>query len=193
MRRQPAGRVRIIGGLWRSRRIAVAAGIRPSPDFVRETVFNLLAGRIAATTVADLYAGSGALGFEALSRGAARLLCIDKSRTVSDRLRRNAAALGAAAGQVRIETADALQWLAGHPGRNLEIVFADPPYRLMQETSYRSRLLGLMHAAMAAGGLAYVESPAPLAASGRQWRLVRQGSCGSSCWSLLEAAAAAGK
>ena len=189
MRRPAAGRVRIIGGVWRSRQIAVAPGIRPSPDFVRETVFNLLAGKIPDATVADIYAGSGALGFETVSRGAARLLLVDKSRTATAQLRRTAAALDAAA-RVQIETADALQWLKRR--RGLEIVFADPPYRLMEEDSYRDMLLARIRAALAEGGIAYIESPAPLAIDPRQWSPIRQQRCGNSNWSLLAAAPAGG-
>ena len=187
MRRQPAGKVRIIGGHWRSRRIAVTAGTRPSPDFVRETVFNLLTKHLPGAAGADLYAGSGALGFEALSRGAARLLFVDKSRAAASQLRHTAALLGAA-GRVRIESADALQWLAGNRARGLSIIFADPPYRMMKDESYRVKLLGRIYCALAAGGIAYVESPAPLAVDDRHWQSLKQGRCGNACWSLLAAA-----
>ncbi|MCY4325000.1 MAG: RsmD family RNA methyltransferase [Betaproteobacteria bacterium] len=184
MRRAAAGRVRIIGGRWRSRRIAVVAGIRPSPDFVRETVFNLLADRIVGATVADLYAGSGALGFEAVSRGALRLLAVDKSRNAVAQLRRTAAKLDAAA-RVQITAADAVQWLGSQ--RNLTIVFADPPYRLMEEDCYRNKLLARMRAALGANGIAYLESPTPLNIDLDHWQPIRQDSCGNSYWSLLEA------
>ena len=88
--------VRIIGGDWRSRRIAFPdhAGLRPSADRVRETLFNWLGQDLGGQYCLDLFAGSGALGFEALSRGAASVVMVEKSRSVCDALRRNAGLLG---------------------------------------------------------------------------------------------------
>ena len=128
--REPAARsriLRIIAGRHRGRRLRFPAGvaIRPTPDRVRETLFNWLQPRIAGARVLDLFAGSGALGLEAISRGAASVTCVEKDR-------RAAAAIEALAREwneteVRVACADALDWLAQADGV-FDIVFLDPPY-----------------------------------------------------------------
>src|SRR3954462_9594035 len=105
-------RVRIIGGKWRSRllKFPPAAELRPTPDRVRETLFNWLGQRLDGLACLDLFAGSGALGFEALSRGAARVVMVERDRVVASGLRDSARELGAAGAEVH--EADALPWLA---------------------------------------------------------------------------------
>ncbi len=122
-----SNRVRIIGGDWRSRVIHFpdSAGLRPTPDRVRETLFNWLGQRLDGKICLDLFAGSGALGFEALSRGAAQVVMVEQSQSVVRSLTENAQRLGAAS--AAIVNADALQYLRG-PKRRFDIVFLDPPF-----------------------------------------------------------------
>jgi len=129
------GRVRIISGRWRGRRLGVEdePDVRPTPDRVRETLFNWLAPGLPGARCLDLFAGSGALGFESVSRGAAEAVLVDRSRAVCDRLRGECGRLGAEDGSVTVREADALDWLARpRSGGALpfDIVFVDPPQRL---------------------------------------------------------------
>ncbi len=121
------GAVRIISGAWRSRRLVFPAseGLRPTPDRVRETVFNWLTPHLPGATCLDLFAGSGAFGFEALSRGAARAVLVEKRLEVAAALRHNRAQLKAE--QADVVHADAVAYLRG-PATAFDIVFIDPPY-----------------------------------------------------------------
>lgn len=125
--RGAANRLRIIGGVWRGRRLQFpdAEGLRPSPDRVRETLFNWLAPVITGARCLDLFAGSGALGLEALSRGAGAVVLVDRHHAVIEALRAHAQALGAR--QARLVEADAMNFLAG-PAEVFDIVFLDPPF-----------------------------------------------------------------
>lgn len=131
--RRQQGQLRIIGGEWRSRRIRflTEGDIRPTPDRVRETLFNWLQQTIPGARCLDLYAGSGALGFEALSRGAAHVTFVDQDVRVIQQLRSNIELLEA----TNAETVwtDALGYLqggaSGVSGGPFDIVFLDPPYR----------------------------------------------------------------
>ena len=113
MRQKGSNSVRIIGGEWRSRRIRFpdAAGLRPTPDRVRETLFNWLGQDLTGRRCLDLFAGSGALGFEALSRGAAEVVMVESSRLAWRGLRATADELGAGA-RLRLVAGDALHFLA---------------------------------------------------------------------------------
>ncbi len=122
--------VRIIGGQWRGRKIPVLGlpGLRPTGDRQRETLFNWLAPFIEGARVLDAFAGSGALGFEALSRGASYVLLLDKSSKAAGNLRECATLLGAGA---EIQCQDALAYFeADHSQRtdNFNLVFLDPPF-----------------------------------------------------------------
>ena len=123
----PPGRLRIVGGEWRGRRLPVLdqPGLRPTPDRVRETLFNWLAPLITGARCLDLFAGSGALGFEAASRGAGRVVMIEKSANVVRVLRENRLLLDAR--QVEVIHADAGPWLAGQ-AEPFDLVFLDPPF-----------------------------------------------------------------
>ena len=127
MQRKKANELRIIGGEWRGRRIRFPArpGIRPSPDRVRETLFNWLAPVVEGSRCLDLFAGSGALGLEALSRGAAATTFIESDQLSADGLREITAKL--APGRAVVLQADALRWLAGPP-QLFDIAFLDPPF-----------------------------------------------------------------
>lgn len=128
-----ANQLRIIAGRWRSRRIRFldATGLRPTPDRVRETLFNWLQFEVAGAHCLDAFAGSGALSFEALSRGAASALLIEQNAAQADCLRREAATL--AASGCRVLNGDALSLLARglgepQPAAGFDLVFLDPPF-----------------------------------------------------------------
>jgi len=122
------GKVRIIGGQWRSRHITfpVSPGCRPTHDRVRETLFNWLSPYIAGANCLDLFAGSGALGFEALSRGAKHLTFVDHSKAAIDALKKNAALLKT--DKVEIILGDCLKQIPLLSHAPFDIVFLDPPF-----------------------------------------------------------------
>lgn len=121
------GQLRLIGGEFRRRKLPIpdSPGLRPTPDRVRETLFNWLAFDIAGRQVLDLYAGTGALGLEALSRGAARATFVESTAPVAKVLEANVATLGAAGDVVGIPVE---RFLATTPSR-FDLVFLDPPFR----------------------------------------------------------------
>ena len=123
----PPGRLRIVGGEWRGRRLSVLdqPGLRPTPDRVRETLFNWLAPLIKGAWCLDLFAGTGALGFEAASRGADRVVMIEKLANVVRVLHENRLLLDAR--QIEVIHADASPWLAGQ-AEPFNLVFLDPPF-----------------------------------------------------------------
>lgn len=127
-RRGAPGRLRIIGGQWRSRRLPVphAPGLRPTPDRVRETLFNWLQPVLPGARCLDLFAGSGALGFEAASRGAARVVMVERDARLAAHLREQVAALGAE--QIEVQARDGLGYLR-QCEEGFDLVFLDPPYR----------------------------------------------------------------
>ena len=136
------GRVRIIAGSWRGRRLTVEdePDVRPTPDRVRETLFNWLAPHLTGASCLDLFAGTGVLGFEAVSRGAAEAVLVDRSPAVGARLRAECERLGAG-DAVTVVEADALEWIATHPAAApFDIVFVDPPHRLKVHQEVAARL-----------------------------------------------------
>jgi len=124
-----ARKLRIIGGTWRGRTWRFPeGGIRPTPDRVRETLFNWLAPVIAGARCLDLFAGSGALGLEALSRGAARVVFVEQAAAAARDLRRTLDSFGdGQAAAAHVHTGDALGYLAGRSER-FDVVFLDPPF-----------------------------------------------------------------
>ncbi len=173
------GKVRIIAGRWKRRtlRFPEGAGVRPTPDRVRETLFNWLAPRLEGARCLDLFAGSGALGFEALSRGAAEAVLVERSARLARYLRDTASTLGAQG--VRVVHAEALVWLRGSPDGRYDVVFLDPPFgegeplrdacRLLQEGGW-----------LAPDALVYLESAAADSPSllPEGWRVARSGKAG---------------
>lgn len=127
---RPAGVIRIIGGDWRGRKLPVLDqnGLRPTSDRVRETLFNWLQFEIAGKRCLDVFAGTGALGFEAKSRGAREVLMLEKSEQVARQLTQNSELLKAQA--IKIQTADSLQYLAHNTEQGFDVVFIDPPFNL---------------------------------------------------------------
>lgn len=126
------GIVRIIGGKWRSRQIKVMShpGLRPTPDRVRETLFNWLIGKVVDARCLDLFAGSGVLGFEALSRGAKQVIFVDKYVSVVKAIKDTALRLGAMS-QCEVVLSDALPWLKRAQDTHVapfDLIFLDPPF-----------------------------------------------------------------
>jgi 16S rRNA (guanine966-N2)-methyltransferase len=152
-RRGPPGKIRIIGGEWRSRRLSVpeGTGVRPTPDRVRETLFNWLRDTIVGARCLDLCAGSGALGFEALSRGAAQVYFVERDPKLIASLREHATAFGV---NPRIIRQDAESFLKGIVHERFDVVFVDPPY-----ASPLDPMLGLLPRWLTRRAVIYVERP----------------------------------
>lgn len=127
-KKSQAGQLRIVAGNWRSRLLQIAdvEGLRPTSERIRETLFNWLAPRMPGSRCLDLCAGTGALGFEALSRGAAEVVFVERSPLAAKYLRRNAESLGATA---EILNVDAIEFLASGNREPFNIVFLDPPFK----------------------------------------------------------------
>lgn len=128
MRERNQGQLRIIAGRWRSRKLAFPDQdeLRPTPDRVRETLFNWLQTDVAGSRCLDVFAGSGALGFEAASRGAAKVVMLENSREAASALRTNIERLQA--DNMELVVTDALAWLANEKRQAFDIVFLDPPF-----------------------------------------------------------------
>jgi 16S rRNA (guanine966-N2)-methyltransferase len=146
-----AGSIRIIGGKWRRRRIAVPASldIRPTPDRVRETLFNWLGPWLPGAQCLDLFAGTGALAFEALSRGAGHAVLVERDAAAAAALEALRATLDAA---VEIVRGDALTCLDNLASASFDIAFVDPPYALEVD-----ELLAELPRIMKPGGCVYLE------------------------------------
>ncbi len=173
-------RVRIIGGRWRSRLISFPArtGLRPTPDRVRETLFNWLGQDLTGRTCLDLFAGSGALGLEAASRGAKRVVMVERDPIAFRALQANVAALDANA--VELKLADALEFLRADDG-TYDVVFLDPPF----SADYLPQVLPALVRRLAAGAMVHVEAPrAP--ALPPSWAMWRSGSAGAVTHQLLK-------
>ena len=176
--------VRIVGGRWRSRRVVFPARreLRPTPDRVRETLFNWLGQDLTGRSCLDLFAGSGALGFEAASRGARRVVMVERDAATFRALLASRAALGADA--VELRRADAIEFLRT-PADRYDVVFVDPPFT----AGYLPRLWALLPQHMEPGALVYCESAArPSAPEG--WETWREGRAGRVVYQLLKRAPA---
>lgn len=189
--------VRIIGGRWKRSKLPVAdaADLRPTPDRVRETLFNWLGQDLAGWRCLDAFAGSGALGFEAASRGAAEVVLIERDRRLAaslvqtrDRLRFGEPA---AAQALRVECTEALGWMArSAASASFELIFIDPPF----DSALAQPALRAAAACTVAHGFIYLEAAQPLTASADilaplGLRLHRQGRAGAVHFHLLQAAA----
>jgi len=178
--RAHGGTLRIVGGKFRSRRLRVAPrpGLRPTPDRVRETLFNWLGQTLDGCACLDLYAGSGALGFEAASRGAARVVMVETDRAARAALERSRTALGAR--EVEIVGADADSYLA-RPGARFDVVFLDPPFG----QNVLPAILARLAPRLAPGARVYVEAESVVAASA-PWTELRRGRAGRVSFQLLQ-------
>ena len=174
-----ANRVRIIGGQYRRRLLDFpgSAGLRPTPDRVRETLFNWLGQDLPGWNCLDLFAGSGALGFEAASRGAGRVVMIERERAALDALEKNRVVLGA--NQVDILRADALAWLA-NSHEAFDLIFVDPPF----DSGLADTVLASLARHLKSGGQAYVEQGAEVIAP-PGFIIHRSGRAGRSHFALL--------
>ena len=189
MARQRSNAVRIIGGRWRGRRIHFpgAPGLRPTSDRRRETLFNWLAFDLDGARCLDLFAGSGALGFEAASRGAAEVVFVEASREVAAALAATADGLGA--DTVRVVHAQMARYL-NREAEAFDIAFLDPPFarpRLAEDACRRLAEGGWL----AANALVYLElaAHADRPAIPAQWSLVREATGGDADALLYRAAA----
>lgn len=181
------GELRIIGGEWRSRKLRFPAvgGVRPTPARTRETLFNWLSPHLPGSHCMDLFAGSGALGLEALSRGAESVLLVDNNIRLTNALAANLSALKSNKGKVL--TASAEQHLAAPATQAFDIIFVDPPFR----RGLLGRILQLVdeHHWLAPGGWVYIEYENELALPSVPvpWRLHRQKTAGQVAYCLYQA------
>jgi 16S rRNA (guanine966-N2)-methyltransferase len=185
-RKAPSG-VRIIAGRWRGRRLRLppATSVRPTPDRVRETVFNWLAPLLPGAACLDLYAGSGALAFEALSRGAARAVLVERDPALVAALEAVTRLLEA---EARILAADAHRFLQGPAAEAFDLAFLDPPY-----AEPLPPLLSALRPWLAPGALVYVErsrAEGLPALDGLEWH--RQARAGAVCYGLARLTGAGG-
>ncbi|HEX7113288.1 MAG TPA: 16S rRNA (guanine(966)-N(2))-methyltransferase RsmD [Mizugakiibacter sp.] len=177
-----AGRVRIIAGRLRGSKLAVPdlPGLRPTPDRVRETLFNWLAPTIDGARCLDLFAGTGALGIEALSRGAGSVTFVERDTRLAAALRDNLARLGQAGGSV--ECIDAADFLRG-AATPFDLVFLDPPFADERWTAAATALE--TGGWLKPGALIYVEAPADAApALPAGWAPHREGRAGGVRYAL---------
>jgi len=195
---QDEGSFRIIGGNWRSRRLQfpVIEGLRPTTDRVKETVFNWLSIQVPNARVLDLFAGSGSLGFEALSRGASFLTAIEQNPQAATAIKSNLNLLLApqSLGQAEVIQVDALKWLktfskdtATHSmGPCYDLIFLDPPFRkdLLSET------LEMLTSSkiLAPNALIYLEKEkeAFSLVPPSQWQLLKEKMAGQVCYQLFQ-------
>jgi len=181
------GRLRIVAGNWRSRLLEIAdvPGLRPTSARIRETVFNWLAPRIAGARCLDLFAGTGALGLEALSRGAADCVFVEKSASAAKTLRANIATLQAE--NAVVDETSAVKYLQQGNAAAFEIVFLDPPFgaemlsdvcRLLEESSI-----------LADNARVYIEEDRsrPELKLPEPWRVLNTKNSGNVRYSLLDA------
>jgi 16S rRNA (guanine966-N2)-methyltransferase len=172
--------LRIVGGRYRSRllRVPERPGLRPTPDRVRETLFNWLGQDLSGLACLDLFAGSGALGFEAASRGAARVVLVEKDRVTLAELERSRDALDAP--QVEVVRGDAHAFLKSGGGARFDVVFLDPPFRqndlpaILEELVPRLQPLARI----------YVESDEPVVAP-PPWAELKRARAGQVSYQLL--------
>ena len=158
------GKLRIIGGKWRSRQLPVLAaeGLRPTTDRVRETLFNWLQIDVAGSRCLDLFAGSGALGFEAASRGAASVIMVELQNNAMQVLKSNKQLLSSdnadmpnRAENIELVQQNALSWLAAYQGDLFDVVFLDPPF----DSDYLEKAIKLLgeQACLSANACIYLE------------------------------------
>ncbi len=156
-KRGPPREVRIIGGQWKRSKLPVAdfPGLRPTPDRVRETLFNWLGQDLDGWRCLDVFAGSGALGFEAASRGATSVVLVERERGLVRSLNETRERLGAEA--VRIESADALAYLRRGQPSSFELIFVDPPF----DANLFDKAITAAAPLVVPGGFIYLEADRP--------------------------------
>ena len=189
--RTPPHEVRIIGGQWKRSKLSVPNhdGLRPTPNRVRETLFNWLGQNLTGWRCIDAFAGSGALGLEAASRGAAEVLLVEQDAALVHNLRATSARLKATG--VAVEREDALQALRRRAGKGFHLVFLDPPFLEGQNDALVRSALAASLACLAPQGVVYLESPrawAPEELAELGLAQHRAGKAGAVHFALLQAA-----
>lgn len=181
-------RVRIVGGEWRRRLVSFhdAPGLRPTPDAVRETLFNWLGQDLSGLNCLDLFAGSGVLGFESASRGADLTTLVEFDGRVFQELKQNAATLGGtdqAGGRLELIRGDALKFAASTT-RRYDVIFVDPPYN----KGWLDRVLPMLPRILAPEGWVYAEAEKALEGSAllSGWQILKQGQSGQVHYHLLQ-------
>jgi 16S rRNA (guanine966-N2)-methyltransferase len=178
-------KVRIIGGEWRSRVLNFPnhTDLRPTLDRVRETVFNWLGQDMSGKRCLDLFAGSGAMGFEAASRGAAEVVLVESNRDVLQALKANLQKLGAQ--QIELMGMDAGKFIDSDH-RRFDVIFLDPPYRLGR-LGLLPDLLSRLHSHLSMEGLVYLENERAFE-PGPDWLTWRRSEAGRAHYQLLKSA-----
>jgi 16S rRNA (guanine966-N2)-methyltransferase len=173
--------VRLIGGQWKRSKLPVAGrpGLRPTPSRVRETLFNWLGQDLSGWRCVDAFAGSGALGFEAASRGAFRVLMVERNPQLARSLEETKRRLGATAIEVRC--ADGIEILRRLDTGSVDIVFLDPPYG----SGLLEAALGAAWHVVTPGGYVYAEDSTALQAT-KYWTVLRHGQAGAVRYQLLQ-------
>ncbi|MEO6409163.1 MAG: 16S rRNA (guanine(966)-N(2))-methyltransferase RsmD [Burkholderiaceae bacterium] len=181
---RPPGVVRIVGGVWKRSKLVVAVrpGLRPTPARVRETLFNWLGADLSGWRCLDAFAGTGALGFEAASRGAAEVLLLERDRALCALLVQARDRLDAL--QLRVEQADAFDWMARCAASRFDLVLLDPPF----DAHAFDAALAAARRIVVPGGFIYLEADRSFdveAAAGLGLALHRQGRAGAVHFHLL--------
>jgi 16S rRNA (guanine966-N2)-methyltransferase len=179
-RKKKINKIRIIGGSHRRRIIEFpdADGLRPTPDRVRETLFNWLGQTLDGRKCLDLFAGSGALGFEAASRGATEVVMVERNRAVYRNLQENIKKLSFQ--NIALYNEDGLEF-AMQQNRTFDVIFLDPPF----QSDYLPKLMPLLADRLATDGMVYVESGAPFEADA-SWQVIKQARAGAVFYQLLQ-------
>lgn len=179
MQERSINKVRIGGGELRSRVISFSSsdGLRPTPDRVRETLFNWLGQTLYGRRCLDLFAGSGALGFEAASRGAEQVWMVEKNLTVFRALKDNASRLGC--DKLVLRHQDGLEFMCRNT-EQYDVIFLDPPF----QCDYLPRLLEMLPKFLLENGMVYVESGAEIEVS-PPWQVLKSGRAGQVYFQLI--------
>ena len=182
---QRRSEVRLIGGQWKRSKLPVAdaPGLRPTPDRVRETLFNWLGQDLSGWRCLDAFAGSGALGFEAASRAADQVVLLERDRRLAASLGESKLRLKAE--QLRIENTDAMTWMPRCAPASFELIFIDPPF----DAELVDPALNLARRIVVPDGFVYVEASHPLQAeplASLGFRLHRQARAGAVHFQLLQ-------
>lgn len=181
-----SSKVRIIAGEWRSRQLPIPEieGLRPTPDRVRETLFNWLFDRISGACCADLFCGSGALGLEALSRGAKHVTFVDSSHAVVQQMKSNLGVLNAKNADVILK--NAVSFLQETPAKPMDVIFLDPPFR----KGWLEKIIPLLESGwLTPNALIYIEmeKDSPLPEYPIHWQLYKEKQAGQLIYRLFRA------
>tara|TARA_B100001750_G_scaffold243086_1_gene257634 strand:- start:501 stop:1115 length:615 start_codon:yes stop_codon:yes gene_type:complete len=186
-RRSPPARLRIVAGKWRGCFLPVVdePGLRPTSERIRETLFNWLTAHLEGANCLDLFAGTGALGFEALSRGAAKVCFIEGAPKVAQAIRDAATVLQAS--DVNLQVADAIAWLQTAKPQPFDIVFLDPPFA----DDYYAELCRLLSERQWLAKIAYIyieqDSKEALPVLPDGWNCIKEKKAGNVRYSLIRA------